>query len=114
MLEGLEKVSSLITRYAMVEDMYLRRSSSSLEGQLSNALIRLYTSILVFLAKSRKFFSRKTGGQLWIRPVIHNVADTGPRTNREKCLLESRDDCWEVFAEGLGRGSCNRQSGPSD
>ncbi|CAD6572877.1 MAG: hypothetical protein ASARMPREDX12_005527 [Alectoria sarmentosa] len=64
MLEGLEKVSSLITRYAMVEDMYLRRSSSSLEGQLSNALIWLYTSILVFLAKSRKYFSRKTGGRI--------------------------------------------------
>lgn len=64
MLEGVEKVSSLITRYAMVEDMDLRKSSSSLEKQLSNALICRYTSILVFLAKSRKYFSRNTGGQL--------------------------------------------------
>lgn len=64
MLEGLEKVSSVIVRYAMVEDMYLRRSSSPLEGQLSNAPIRFYTSILVFLAKPRKYFSRNTGGRI--------------------------------------------------
>ena len=62
MFEGLECVSHLVTRYALVEAMYLK-GCSLLEEQLYNALIRVYTSILVFLAHSMRYFVRCTSGK---------------------------------------------------
>lgn len=62
MFEGLECVSRLVTRYALVEAMYLK-GRSLLEEQLCNALIRVYTSILVFLAHSMRYFVRCTSGK---------------------------------------------------
>ena len=62
MFEGIECVSRLVTRYALVEAMYLK-GRSLLEAQLCNALMRVYTSILVFLAHSMRFFMRCTSGK---------------------------------------------------
>ena len=62
MFEGLECVSRLVTRYALVEAMYLNRLSL-LEEQLRNALIQVYTSILVFLAHAKRYYVRSTGGK---------------------------------------------------
>ena len=62
MFEGLECISRLVTRYALVEAMYLKRRSL-LEEQLCNALIRVYTSILVFLAHSKRYYVRCAGGK---------------------------------------------------
>ena len=62
MFDGLECVSRLVTRYALVEAMYLK-GRSLLEEQLCNALTRVYASILVFLAHSKRYFVRCTSGK---------------------------------------------------
>lgn len=59
--ESLEHISSLITHYAMIEALYLRNSSAEVD-QLIDALVRLYTAILVYLIRAKRYFSRNTGG----------------------------------------------------
>lgn len=59
--ESLEHISGLITHYAMIEALYLR-SPSAVVDQLVDSLVRLYTAILVYLLRARRYFSRNTGG----------------------------------------------------
>lgn len=59
--ESLEHISSLITHYAMIEALYVRNSSAAVD-QLVDALVRLYTAILVYLIRAKRYFSRNTGG----------------------------------------------------
>ena len=54
-IENLEAVSHLITRYAILEELYLQRNSEA-SDKLEDMVIRLYAEILTFLAKARKFF----------------------------------------------------------
>jgi hypothetical protein len=61
MIEGLELVSSLIARYAKVEDLYLSGTSAQ-ENQLSDSVIRLYAAILVYLSKASRYYDRRTPG----------------------------------------------------
>jgi hypothetical protein len=61
--ESLEHISSLITHYAMIEALYLR-SSSTAADQLVESLVRLYTAILVYLIRARRYFSQNTGGKV--------------------------------------------------
>ena len=63
---GIELVSRLITQYATVEMLYLK-GSGKIETQLTKALVRLYASILIFLARAKKFFSRRTAGKHFVR-----------------------------------------------
>ena len=81
-VEGIELVSRLITQYATVETLYLK-GSSEIETQLANSLVRLYASILVFLARAKKFFSRRTAGKHLIRSRII-IAALNLRLGREK------------------------------
>lgn len=62
LLEGLEYVSSLIARYAMVEALYLNQTSIA-NDQLSEAIVRLYSAVLIYLSKAGKFYSRNTGSE---------------------------------------------------
>ena len=58
LLEGLEYVSSLIARYAMVEALYINHTSVA-NNQLSEAIVRLYSAVLIYLTKANKFYSQK-------------------------------------------------------
>ena len=62
LLESLEYVSSLIARYAMVEALYLNQVSVA-NDQLSEAIIRLYSAVLTYLAKANKFYSWNTSSE---------------------------------------------------
>ena len=59
LLEGLEYVSSLIARYAMVEALYLSQASVA-NDQLFEAIVRLYSAVLVYLSNASRFYSRNT------------------------------------------------------
>ena len=59
MIETLETVSRLITRYAMFEELYLQRASS-VRAELLEALTILYTEILTVLANANKYFRTST------------------------------------------------------
>lgn len=58
LVEGLERISSVLTRYALLEDIYpVKPGSSPLCTELQSSLIRLYTSILRYLVKAKSYFS---------------------------------------------------------
>lgn len=61
-------VSNLITRYAIVEKLYLQHESKSIADdimeQLSQAIFKLYTAVLVYLSKAKRYYSRHTAGML--------------------------------------------------
>lgn len=65
-IENLEEVSRLITRYAILEALYLRRESSA-RDQLESAIIRLYAELLMFLAKAGNYFRRSAKGKHALR-----------------------------------------------
>ena len=62
MIENLEAVSHLITRYAMLEELYLQRNSAA-RNKLEEMVVHLYAEILTFLAEARKFFLTSAHGE---------------------------------------------------
>lgn len=58
-IENLEVVSHLITRYAIMEELYLQRISQA-RDKLEEMVVHLYAEILTFLAKVRKYFQSST------------------------------------------------------
>lgn len=62
-LEGLERISGLISRYAIFEDLYLKPQLKSYSG-LERALTNLYVRVLKFLAKARIFYAKSSASKL--------------------------------------------------
>jgi len=59
MVESLEAISSIITRYTELETRVLIRTSQ-LTNQLSRALVKLYGAALRFLAQARRYYAKST------------------------------------------------------
>ena len=63
MIEALELVSSLIARFAKVEDVYL--CGNSIERELlADAIVGLYAAILIYLTEAKLYYEKKTGGNV--------------------------------------------------
>lgn len=63
MLEGIELVSNLITRNFILEKLYLQTTTeakSAAKDQLANAITKLYSAVLKYLSKARRYYDRKT------------------------------------------------------
>lgn len=58
-VEGAESISRMIGRYAVFGDIYLRRTSKA-SIELENALVRLYSTILVYQSKGKSFFDQSS------------------------------------------------------
>jgi hypothetical protein len=58
-LEGMEAIAHLINKYAIFEDLYLREELSA-TGQLRHALVKLYTAVLRYLSKAKRYYSMTT------------------------------------------------------
>ena len=63
MAEGVELVSNLITRYTIVEHLYLRKPSAA-KNQLIQAILKLYSAVLTYLSRARSYYERNTFGAL--------------------------------------------------
>ena len=63
MLEGIEFVLNMITRYEVVERLYLR-TGSSVQVAMNAAVIQLYTSILEYLLEARKYFTQRFAARI--------------------------------------------------
>jgi hypothetical protein len=62
-----EPVARLITRYALVEELYLSDQSSGLHAtktELKNAIVQLYAKVLTFQAGVMKYLEQNKGGIL--------------------------------------------------
>ncbi|KAH6680268.1 hypothetical protein B0J14DRAFT_648647 [Halenospora varia] len=64
MIEGLERVTNAITRYAIFEDIYSRQRTSA-SDQLKTSLVSLYASILTFLANCHRYFGLNTAKRMF-------------------------------------------------
>lgn len=73
-LEGVEKVSKLIYRYAVFESVYLRGEQplqSTLKVQLEKAIKELYTAVLLYLLNVNTYFNRSAGGMIQLSRCCH-------------------------------------------
>jgi hypothetical protein len=65
MCEGVESISNVVPRCAIVELRYLGRNvalTSTVENQLQTSLVRLYSTVLTFLSQARQYYSQNTAG----------------------------------------------------
>jgi hypothetical protein len=63
MVDGMELVSNLITRCAILEKLYLRATMgmiSAMKDQFVKAILQLYTAVLKYLSKARRYYDQKT------------------------------------------------------
>jgi hypothetical protein len=63
MVEGMEFVSNLITRCAILEKLYLHTTvviKSAAKDELVKAILELYTAILKYLSRARRYYGRNT------------------------------------------------------
>ena len=58
-VEVAESIARIIGRYAIFEDIYLRRISKA-SKELENAIVRLYSTILMYQSKARSFFDQSS------------------------------------------------------
>ena len=58
-VEGAESIARMIGRYAVFEQIYLR-SRSKASTELENALIKLYSTILMYQSKAKHFFDQSS------------------------------------------------------
>ena len=88
MASGLEYVSSLIARYYTVESLYSQ--SSLLKEQLAEALLKLYSAVLVFLAKARRYYTQCHASKLC--PILKKIKSSSdaasPSPSVEKCCAD--------------------------
>jgi glutathionyl-hydroquinone reductase len=61
MVEGLERVSRLVTEYAIVEALYLSEGYLATD-QMTEAIARLYSAILIYFAKAGQFYNKSAFG----------------------------------------------------
>lgn len=62
MVENLEAVSLFITRYAILEALYLQRKSPA-RDKFEDMVVNLYAEVLTFLAKARQYFKSSAKGK---------------------------------------------------
>lgn len=70
--EGLEIITKVVAQYKIVEKLYLQRAS---EGtvELKSCIVDLYTLVLKFLIRARKFYSKNTAERIFINVFdVHN------------------------------------------
>jgi hypothetical protein len=58
-VEGIERISNLISRYAIFEELYLNPELKSHDG-LEQALVELYLRIFKYLSEAIKFYKKGT------------------------------------------------------
>ncbi|KAJ0421467.1 ankyrin repeat-containing domain protein [Aspergillus carlsbadensis] len=73
MIEGVEVVSGIIARYAEVEKAQLL-GRSNLKTQLENGLVKLYASVLSYLAEAKKYYASSTGKRM-LKALSPNSAE---------------------------------------
>jgi hypothetical protein len=63
MLEAVEVIVSVISRYYLIERIYLTQSASCSYGQLRESMVQVYKEVLVFLCTAKKYISQNTAGE---------------------------------------------------
>ncbi|KAL8920274.1 MAG: hypothetical protein Q9208_006342 [Pyrenodesmia sp. 3 TL-2023] len=95
MAEGLELVSSQITRCTLYEQLYLSKAAA-VASDLELALLRLYTTILVYLAGARRYYAKGT-----LRRLGASLIDTSDSVHASLAKIAVEHDqverCTRLF-----------------
>lgn len=62
-VEGAESIARMLGRYAIFEEIYLHRTSKA-SMELENALVRLYSTILMYQSKAKRFFDQSSSKRI--------------------------------------------------
>jgi hypothetical protein len=81
-IEGLETVSHLITRYAIFESVHLQRKTAA-ATEIEPVLTKMYAEMLVFLARSKKYFQTPTASE-WYTAISFKHAEAKPSSTNAK------------------------------
>lgn len=82
-VEGAETIARSISRHATLEQIYLRYdtlATRAVKG-LEDALVRLYAAILIYLAKTKRYFDEPTPSGSSFHVHSHTVAKDYHRTH---------------------------------
>ena len=93
-MDNVERVAQIIRRYKAIECIYLpaaRPLESPLRIELQDAVILLYTKILLFQAKAALYFDHAT-----IRRVAGNIARLRDWPNFEQEIKLQDEDCTKL------------------
>lgn len=102
MVDGLEMITDLLTRYTIFEHLYLQEAmigqiENSLKEQLTQAITRLYISILKYLSNARQYYDRRTAG-ISILYILsgHACPETNLLLQRDwlKALSKMQSQLW--------------------
>lgn len=91
MSEGIEIVTSVIARYEIIERLYLYPTTASMDCNsqlLNNCIIKVYTIILKYLIKAKKFWSENTAKRIVKAPFTNMEAEN----TRLQTAIKNADD----------------------
>jgi hypothetical protein len=71
MLESVQIVVNAISRYALLERIYCENVTSDAALQLQNNIILVYSAILVFLCKAKKYFQQNSA-RMFAPPISNH------------------------------------------
>ncbi|MCJ1464093.1 hypothetical protein MMC07_002705 [Pseudocyphellaria aurata] len=110
MLEGVEEVSNLISRYAILELLYLQQNppmTAGIKDQFSISLVRLYTAVLLYLCRASQYYTQNTPARLLRAAIkISNVKDCSEKISKEEktvdCCVQLADaEHRQVLSQGV-------------
>ncbi|MCJ1396699.1 hypothetical protein MMC18_009591 [Xylographa bjoerkii] len=127
MAEGVELLSNLITHYTIVECLYLRKPSMA-KSQLTQALLEVYSAVLVYLSKANQFYERSTPGRIamsviktpektvtrYLSMIIQTQINVDALLNRGLMKLDTAQEKLKDILTELNRPICRMADQLSD
>lgn len=90
MVEELETISSLLTRYATFEGLYLRHDSAA-RKELEEALVSMYAEILEYISRAKHYFQKSTASELSYRHSTDHSTDSSLERVLESAFQPDED-----------------------
>lgn len=112
MAQGVEYISNLIARYAIVEQLYLQKPSAA-KHQLTQAVTKLYAAVLKYLLKARRFYDRSMASERFLAPFPLKTLLNFPRAHSIKHRTNCRDSCRRMPQQNIGVANRSRYLRPT-
>ncbi|KAL2809829.1 hypothetical protein BJX63DRAFT_340078 [Aspergillus granulosus] len=91
-VEGLERLSAVITRFSLIE-AELARKQYAIASDLINAMARLYTAILAYMASAKRFYETNSLARV-VAGMINKVQND--MDSAWKDIADKEEDAWKL------------------
>ncbi|KIA75560.1 hypothetical protein HK57_00663 [Aspergillus ustus] len=92
-VDGLERLSAVITRFSLVETE-LARKKYAIASDLINSMARLYTAILAYMASAKRFYDTNSLGARAVAGMINRVQSE--MDSAWKIIADKEEDAWKL------------------